>query len=189
MYFQVAGDPGDRACYHVNQTSVPAEVPMSRHWIRRGRNIFGTLFRRGRVSYLISPPKLACPPGKPSLSLHRKSVWNAQEHNSLFFCPFGNTAPLNKTSLTPVFSKGWLSGYFRGLKIGSLIHFYFAARIAVDFTKVYCGRKKRTREAVCRSLTRTYQREARLLKTVIRGWLRQYLSPSSLSITMILKQG
>lgn len=166
MYFQVAGDPSDRACYHVNQTSVPAEVPMSGHWNRRGRNIFGTLFRRGRVSYLISPLKLACPPGKPSLSLHRKSAWNAQEYSSLFLCPFGNPTPLNKTSLTPVFSKGWLSGYFSSLKIESLIHFYFAARIAIDFIKVYCGMKRRTRETACRSLTKAYQREVRLLKTV-----------------------
>lgn len=162
----MAGDPGDRACYHVNQTLVPAEVPMSRHWNRRGRNIFGTLFKRSRVSYLNPPPKLACPPGKLSLSLHRKSEWNAQEYSSLFLCPSGNPTPLNKTSLTPVFSKGWLSGYFRGLKIDSLIHFYFAARIAIDFTKVYCVMKRRIRKTVCRSLTKTYQREVRLLKTV-----------------------
>lgn len=146
---------------------------------KRSRNIFGKVFSRGRFSYLISPQQLGCPPGKPSSSLHRKLAWNAQEYSSLFLCPFGNRMPLNKTSLTPVFSNGWLSGCFRGLKIESLIHFYFAARIAIDFAEVYCAMKRGCRETVSRYLTKTYQRESTFaensLNQAISGWLRQCL--------------
>lgn len=71
--------------------------------------------------------------------------------------------PLHQTPLRAVFSEGWISGYFRALKIENLFHFYFAAREAIDFTNVYCG-MKRISELRADLWQETYQREEHLLK-------------------------